>query len=133
MIRIFPALLLFALAACEEHDFYGEHTVQYDMDFIAQVGHTYRTEKNSFQVVRVDDGRCRKGDFCCTGANATVQLSFFRNPPLDSSVSLIKPTLYIDSLYFQLKGISPEAPSFDKRIDQKDFRIEMKVSRLSGL
>jgi hypothetical protein len=130
MIRIFPALLLFALAACEEHDFYGEHTVQYDMDFIAQVGHIYHTEKNSFQVVKVRDNRCT--GFCCSGQDLIVELSFFKTLPMDTSLKMSSRTLFIDSLYFELKGVSPERPPFDK-IDQKDFRIEMKASRFSGL
>jgi hypothetical protein len=135
LIRLF-VLTLFILIACDEHENYGEHIVQNDIDFVAQVGHRYHTEKNSFQVIRVDDSRCPSGVYCVQAGNAIVQLSFIRNPPIDTSLSLWgtggNSRLFVDSLYFQLKGVHPY-PHFRKIVKQKDYRVDMKVSRHSGL
>jgi hypothetical protein len=131
-------LMLFMLVACEEDDYYyGEHMVQNDIEFVAQVGHIYHTEKNSFQVIRVDDSRCPSGAYCILAGNATMHLSFLKNPPMDTSLNLWgsggNPRLFVDSLFFQLKAVRPHPQAFSKPINQKDYRIDMNVSRHSGL
>ena len=129
------ALMLFLAMACEEHDYYGEHWVQNDTDFVAQVGHIYHTEKNSFQVIRVDDSRCPSGAFCIWAGNATVRFSFIKVPVGDTTLNLFgtvrdHPRLFIDSLYFQLNDISPyRFVNINKMVNQLDYRIDMKVSR----
>lgn len=123
-------LLLFSLLSCKELE---EHYILEGEAFTARVGHLYHTPKNSFWITAVSDSRCPQGATCFMAGNAKVYFRFYQPQLRDTSLNLYghqfeNPVIVLDSLSFKLKSVTP-GPSIHKQVKQKDYRIEMTISR----